>query len=337
MDDKAGLVGQAPPFLKALWHMLSDVDNAPHIAWDESGCNFEVKSPKKLATDVLHKHFRHSNFSSFQRQLNYYGFHKSGSGSDGIFYAHELFTHGAPADMLRITRKTSHPPSKGRHRGGDGAGGHGDGASTYRPESLRTTPPAQQGTRMSTRKRHRKTFSGYQEGSGDEANSQAGDEEAGRQQQRQRYGSFEGGGHSGENNGAATSRPYQAGGKAAERQQQRQRHCNFEGGGHSGENGGATTSRPCSVDTPRILAATTATCVLRPAPAPPRWHSSYSPGGAAVAAGGHLHAHEWFCHDPGLIALSPAMHLPPAASSSADDSGGAGGGTLASNRTFEGN
>jgi hypothetical protein len=317
MDDKAGLVGHPPPFLEALWHMLSDVDNAPRIAWDESGCNFEVKSPKKLATDVLHKHFRHSTFSSFQRQLNYYGFHKSGSVADGIFYAHELFTRDAPTDMLRITRKTKHPPSKGRHRGGDGAGGHGDGASTYRPESLRTTPPAQLGTRMSTRKRHRKTSPGYQEGSGDEANTQAGDEAAGRQQQRQRHGSFEGGGHSGE---------HDAGGKAAGRQQQRQRHGSSKGGGRSGENGGATTSRPCSVGgTPRILAAATATCVLRPAPAPPRWHSSCSPGGAAVAAVGHPPAHGWFCHDPGLLALSPAMHLPPAASSSADDSGGCTG------------
>jgi len=35
-----------------------------------------VHSPVKLESHVLHKYFRHSKFSSFQRQLNYFGFRK---------------------------------------------------------------------------------------------------------------------------------------------------------------------------------------------------------------------------------------------------------------------
>lgn len=35
-----------------------------------------VHDPSKLASDVLHKYFRHSKFASFQRQLNYFGFRK---------------------------------------------------------------------------------------------------------------------------------------------------------------------------------------------------------------------------------------------------------------------
>jgi hypothetical protein len=35
-----------------------------------------VHDPHKLASNVLHKYFRHSKFASFQRQLNYFGFRK---------------------------------------------------------------------------------------------------------------------------------------------------------------------------------------------------------------------------------------------------------------------
>ena len=35
-----------------------------------------MHDPKALGNDVLHKYFRHSKYSSFQRQLNYFGFRK---------------------------------------------------------------------------------------------------------------------------------------------------------------------------------------------------------------------------------------------------------------------
>ena len=36
----------------------------------------DVHNPHRLASDVLHKYFRHSKYASFQRQLNYFGFRK---------------------------------------------------------------------------------------------------------------------------------------------------------------------------------------------------------------------------------------------------------------------
>ena len=35
-----------------------------------------MKDPTVLGAEVLHKYFRHSKYSSFQRQLNYFGFRK---------------------------------------------------------------------------------------------------------------------------------------------------------------------------------------------------------------------------------------------------------------------
>lgn len=35
-----------------------------------------MHNPHKLASDVLHRYFRHSKYASFQRQLNYFGFRK---------------------------------------------------------------------------------------------------------------------------------------------------------------------------------------------------------------------------------------------------------------------
>lgn len=44
--------------------------------WSPSGDNFVVKNVEKFASTVLPMYFKHSNFSSFARQLNFYGFRK---------------------------------------------------------------------------------------------------------------------------------------------------------------------------------------------------------------------------------------------------------------------
>jgi HSF-type DNA-binding len=48
--------------------------------------------------------FRHSNYNSFQRQLNIYGFHRFTEGRDKNAYYHENFVRGAYEQTLNIER-----------------------------------------------------------------------------------------------------------------------------------------------------------------------------------------------------------------------------------------
>lgn len=66
---------QLPMFLSKTYHMIDKCE--PIIAtWSTAGDNFVVKNVEKFASNVLPLYFKHSNFSSFARQLNFYGFRK---------------------------------------------------------------------------------------------------------------------------------------------------------------------------------------------------------------------------------------------------------------------
>jgi hypothetical protein len=63
-----------PEFLYQLIRMLKNEANWNIIQWGPA-CII-VHDPVRLENELLHLYFRHSNFSSFQRQLNYFGFRK---------------------------------------------------------------------------------------------------------------------------------------------------------------------------------------------------------------------------------------------------------------------
>lgn len=62
-------------FLSKTYHMIEKCD-ADIASWSDAGDNFVVKNVEKFAQQVLPLYFKHSNFSSFARQLNFYGFRK---------------------------------------------------------------------------------------------------------------------------------------------------------------------------------------------------------------------------------------------------------------------
>jgi len=67
-----------PAFLTKSYDMLLDLEFTDIIGWSESGNTFIVYKPTEFSQQVLPKYFKHSNFSSFIRQLNLYDFHKCG-------------------------------------------------------------------------------------------------------------------------------------------------------------------------------------------------------------------------------------------------------------------
>ncbi|KAJ7622393.1 HSF-type DNA-binding-domain-containing protein [Roridomyces roridus] len=63
-------------FVKKLYTMLEDSSIADVICWAPQGDRFVIKNPTEFTASVSPRIFKHSNFSSFVRQLNKYAFHK---------------------------------------------------------------------------------------------------------------------------------------------------------------------------------------------------------------------------------------------------------------------
>ncbi|CAB9505397.1 stress transcription factor A [Seminavis robusta] len=64
-----------PIFLKKTYKMIDTCDSKV-ACWTADGDMFVVKDPDVFATSIIPQYFDHNKFSSFARQLNFYGFRK---------------------------------------------------------------------------------------------------------------------------------------------------------------------------------------------------------------------------------------------------------------------
>jgi len=97
--------GVTQPFPEKLHTMLDDDGDPSVVSWLPHGRAFLVRKPAEFTTQIMPKYFRQTKLTSFQRQLNLYGFRRLTQGADAGAYYHELFLRGRPQLCLRMQRQ----------------------------------------------------------------------------------------------------------------------------------------------------------------------------------------------------------------------------------------
>ncbi|KAI7793761.1 putative heat shock factor protein 1-like, partial [Triplophysa rosa] len=105
-----------PAFVSKLWALVEAPSTNDLICWSLDCCSFLVQDEQQFSKEVLPLYFKHSNMTSFVRQLNMYGFHKvvhvdaglakSDRQIDHVEFQHENIRNGQPLLGL-IRRKVS--------------------------------------------------------------------------------------------------------------------------------------------------------------------------------------------------------------------------------------
>ena len=106
------LLHKCTPFIAKLYSLVNNPSYQQLIHWSEEHENkaFIITDSVEFSKLVLPFHFKHSNISSFVRQLNIYGFHKIES-KIGICFKHEEFIKDQPDLLSNIKRKKNKKPT----------------------------------------------------------------------------------------------------------------------------------------------------------------------------------------------------------------------------------
>ena len=123
------------------WNLVSDESSDHIISWTADGRTFTVWNPDLMEREQLPNTFKHSNFASFVRQLNNYGFRKCHS--DRFEFGVEGFERGKPELLVTLKRhdtprskkntdkgKAAAAASRGKGRDTGGKGVPGGGAQS---------------------------------------------------------------------------------------------------------------------------------------------------------------------------------------------------------------
>ncbi|KAI0594207.1 HSF-type DNA-binding-domain-containing protein [Biscogniauxia sp. FL1348] len=113
-----GAGNNSSDFVRKLYKMLEDPAYSEVVRWGDQGDSFVVLENEKFTKTILPKHFKHSNFASFVRQLNKYDFHKvrhteengqSPYGAGAWEFKHPEFRADRKDNLDNIRRKAPAP------------------------------------------------------------------------------------------------------------------------------------------------------------------------------------------------------------------------------------
>ena len=115
----ANSANNSSDFVRKLYKMLEDPSYSSVVRWGDDGDSFVVLENEKFTKAILPKHFKHSNFASFVRQLNKYDFHKvrqnNEEGATSIYgpnaweFRHPEFRANSKDSLDNIRRKAPAP------------------------------------------------------------------------------------------------------------------------------------------------------------------------------------------------------------------------------------
>ncbi|KAG2253557.1 hypothetical protein Bca4012_101265 [Brassica carinata] len=92
------------PFLRKCYEMVDDSSTDSIISWSTNGDNsFVISDTTVFSAQLLPKYFKHSNLSSFIRQLNIYGFRKVDA--DRCEFANDWFVRGQKELLKNVIRR----------------------------------------------------------------------------------------------------------------------------------------------------------------------------------------------------------------------------------------
>ena len=106
-DNRRNRGGVTVPFPEKLHQMLDDVEKngmTDIVSFFPHGRAFAIHKPVQFVSDIMPKFFKQSRFTSFQRQVNLYGFRRITQGPDSGGYYHELFLQGRPGLCINMKR-----------------------------------------------------------------------------------------------------------------------------------------------------------------------------------------------------------------------------------------
>jgi hypothetical protein len=97
-------------FSLKLYRMLEEAETEGDdeiVSFLPDGRSFAIHKPKQFESEIMPKYFTTSRMSSFQRQLNLYGFRRITDGREKGGYFHESFVKGKKMQCKKIKRKKS--------------------------------------------------------------------------------------------------------------------------------------------------------------------------------------------------------------------------------------